>query len=647
MAIRGKVLEGPGHQSGVRRRLRAAAQGEGGARTAWRKKASASLFALAAEGVNLGQLSRRRDVVTGRVERRLTTIFAADVAGYSRLTSMDEEGTHVRLKDYLHTLFNPQIAEHRGRIIKNTGDGMVAEFGSVVDAVRCAIHVQRGMAERNVDVPEENRIDFRIGINVGDVIIDDDDIFGDGVNVAVRLEGIAKPGGIYVSARVQEYAQGQLDIAFEDLGQHQLKNIARPVRVYQVPFGEAPKTIRPALVVPDKPSIAVLPFQNLSCDPEQEYFADGIVDEIITALSRMRWLFVIAYQSSFTYKGRAVDVRQVGRELGVRYVLEGSVRKANKQVRITGQLIDALTGVHIWADRFHGSLADIFDLQDQVTASVIGSIAPKLEQAEIERAKRKPTESLDAYDCYLRGVMRVYSWTDEATEEALQLFQRAIDLDADFAAAYAMAAFCYLQRKSAGTMVDAAEVAAKAVPLAWRAVELGRDDAVALCWAALVLAYVAAEPREGAAFIDRALMLNPNLSMAWYFGGWIRNWLGEPEAAIEHLTHAMRLNPLDPRIVGMYAAMGAAHGLAGRYADALSWVEKALWERPNFVHALRVATITNVLAGRLDEARQLMTRMRTVDPALRISSLRNLLGPYRPEDLERMAEALRKVGVPE
>jgi TolB-like protein len=586
-------------------------------------------------------------VVSGRLERRLTAIVAADVAGYSRLTGLDEEGTHSRLKDHLRTLVDPKITEHRGRIVKNTGDGMLAEFGSVVDAVRCAVDVQRGMAERNVDVSEEKRIDFRIGINVGDVIIDGGDVFGDGVNVAARLEGIAEPGGICVSARVQEYAEGQLDIAFEDLGEHQLKNIERPVRVYRVPLGGVPRAMRPALVLPDKPSIAVLPFQNLSGDPEQEYFADGIVEEIITALSRMRWLFVIARHSSFTYKGRIVDLKQVGRELGVRYVLQGSVRKGVNQVRITGQLIDATTGAHIWADRFDGSLEHIFELQDRVTTSVIGAIAPKLEQAEIERASRKPTESLDAYDCYLRGVARVYSWTSEATEEALQLFCRAIDRDPDFAAAHAMAAFCYLQRKSSGSMADAEQVAAKAVPLARRAVQLGKDDAVALCWAALVLAYVAGEPREGAAFIDRALMLNPNLSMAWYFGGWIRSWLGEPDAAIEHLTRAMRLNPVDPRIIGMYAAMGAAHGIAGRYDEALSWVEKALWQRPDFVPALRVAAVNYAFAGRLNEARQVMTRLRPLDPTLRIANLRDLFGPYRAEDLERTAEALRKIGVPE
>ena len=297
-------------------------------------------------------------MATERLERRLTAILAADVAGYSRLTGADEEGTHVQLQDHLRSLVDPKIAEHRGRVVKNTGDGMLAEFGSVVDAVRCAVDIQRGMAERNADVPEQKRIEFRIGINVGDIIIDRGDIFGDGVNVAARLEGVAEPGGICVSGRVQEDARGKLDVSFEDAGEQQLKNIARPVRVYRVRFagGDTQAAIPQRLALPDKPSIAVLPFQNMSGDPEQDYFADGIVEEIITALSRFRQLFVIARNSSFTYKGRAVDVKQVGRELGVRYVLEGSVRKAGNRVRITGQLVDALTGAHLWADRFDGEL---------------------------------------------------------------------------------------------------------------------------------------------------------------------------------------------------------------------------------------------------------------------------------------------------
>ena len=396
----------------------------------------------------------------GRVERRLAAIMAVDVVGYSRLMGADEEGTLAGLKAIRRELSDPKIAEHRGRIVKTTGDGLLVEFASVVDAMRCAVEVQQGMAGRNADVPDDKRIEFRFGIHQGDIIIDDGDIFGDGVNLAARLEGLAKPGGICVSRVVRDEIRDKLDFAFDDMGEQHLKNIARPMRVFAVNIETrasrppaagtgaiGPMTEPAPLARPDKPSIAVLPFQNLSGDPEQEYFADGMVEEIITALSRIGWLFVIARNSSFTYKGKAVDIKQVGRELGVRYVLEGSVRKAANRARITAQLIDAMNSVHLWANRFEGSLEDIFDLQDQVAASVVGTIAPRLEQAEIVRAKRKPTESLDAYDYYLRGIAALhalFAGSRELVEEALRLFYRAIELDREFATPYGMAAWCYV-----------------------------------------------------------------------------------------------------------------------------------------------------------------------------------------------------------
>ena len=322
--------------------------------------------------------------------RRLAAILAADVAGYSRLIGADEGGTLERIKALRGELLDPKIAERNGRLVKTAGDGFLVEFGSVVDALRCAVDVQREMSGRNTDVPSDNRIEFRIGINVGDIVVEDGDIFGDGVNIAARLEGLAEPGGICVSARVREDATGRLDLVFEDIGEQSLKNITRPVRVFRVVTDK--RTVpTPMLALPDKPSIAVLPFANMSGDPEQEYFADGMVEEIITALSRIRWLFVIARNSSFTYKGQATDVKQVGRELGVRYVLEGSVRKASGRVRITAQLIEAETGAHLWADRFDGEIADVFDLQDQVATAVAGVIEPTLQLAEVQRASRRPT----------------------------------------------------------------------------------------------------------------------------------------------------------------------------------------------------------------------------------------------------------------
>jgi TolB-like protein/class 3 adenylate cyclase len=371
--------------------------------------------------------------------RRLAAILAADVAGYSRLIGADEGGTLQALKAIRAELIDPTIAAHNGRLVKTTGDGLLVEFGSVVDALRCANEVQAGTAERNTAVPNDRRIEFRIGINVGDIVVEDGDIFGDGVNIAARLEGLAEPGGICVSARVQEDAAGKLDLAFEDMGEQALKNITRPVRAYRIATDLAPRTAPevPALPLPDKPSIAVLPFANMSGDPEQEYFADGMVEEIITALSRIRWLFVIARNSSFTYKGQAVDVKQVGRELGVRYVLEGSVRKAAGRVRITAQLIDATTGTHLWADRFDGSLEDVFELQDKVASSVAGVIEPALQAAETARSATRPTTDLTAYDLYLRAYAMVWSAARQIPE-ALRLMEQAIARDPHYGPALAL-----------------------------------------------------------------------------------------------------------------------------------------------------------------------------------------------------------------
>ncbi len=400
--------------------------------------------------------------------------------------------------------------------------------------------------------------------------------------------------------------------------------------------------------LPDKPSIAVLPFQNMSGDPEQEYFADGIVDDIITALSRMRWLFVIARNSSFTYKGRAVDVKEVGCKLGVRYVLEGSVRKAANRVRITGQLIDASTGANLWADRFEGALDDIFDLQDQVTASVMGAIAPQLEQAEIERAKRKPTESLHAYDYYLRGMARYYLRTKEAINEALPLFYKAIELDPDFASAYGMAAWCHGWRKINGWMVDRVREIAETARLARQAAKLGQDDAVALSRGAHALAFVVGDLDAAATFVDRALLLNPNLAGAWYASGWVRVWLGETDMAIDHFARAMRLSPLDPHTIAMQAGTAFAHFLSGRYDEASSWAEKALWEQTNYLTTLLIGAASNALAGRAVEARKATARLRELDPTMCVTNIKNWAPPFRrPEHLARFEDGLRKAGLPE
>jgi adenylate cyclase len=580
-----------------------------------------------------------------RVERRLAAILAADVAGYSRLMGNDEERTLTALKTCRRELIDPKLAEHRGRIVKTTGDGALIEFASAVDAIRCAMEIQRGMAERNAVIPEDRRIEFRIGINVGDVIIDEGDIYGDGVNIAARLESLASPGAICLSENAYTQIKGKLPLDVSDMRPQQLKNIAQPVRVFSVQIQNAP--MHQTLSLPDRPSIAVLPFQNMSGDPEQEYFADGMVEDIITGLSRIKWLFVIARNSSFTYKGRAIDVKQVGRELGVRYVLEGSVRKAGNRVRITGQLIEASTSAHLWADRFDGALEDVFELQDRVTSSVVAAIAPKVEQAEIERSKRKPTNNLDAYDYYLRGVEGIHSQTRESTSDALRLFHKAFELDPGFASAYAMAAFCYSQRKAFGWVTNRSQDIAEAAPLARRALELTRDDALAISRVGLVLAYVVEDFDAGALFIERARVLNPNLSAVWHASGWLKVWTGEPETAIEHLERFVRISPLDPLLQSVRSAIAFAHVFAGRFTEAVPFAEKALADSPNSHQALRATALSCALAGRTEQAQKAIGRLLQVDPTFRVSKLLHLTPLQRPQDIARYQEGMRKAGLPE
>lgn len=416
----------------------------------------------------------------------------------------------------------------------------------------------------------------------------------------------------------------------------------------RIPVGNATvEASNATLALPNRPSIVVLPFSNLSGYPEQEYFADGMVEEIITALSRMRGLFVIARNSSFTYKGRAVDVKQVGRDLGVRYVLAGSVRRAANRVRIAGQLIDASTGMHLWADRFEGAIEDIFDLQDRVTVSVVGAIAPKMEQTEIDRAKHKPTDSLDAYDYLLRGMASLHQGTKETNDEALRLFYKAIELDSEYAAAHGMVAYCYAWRKANGWMVDRERETAIAVKLAIRAAALGKDDAIALCRSGFALARVAGDLDGGVAFIDQALAVNPNLATAWGYSGRVRVYRGEHEIAIEHLAHAMRLSPLDPETYSFQGSTAFAHFFSGRHAEASSWAKRAIRENPNFLPVCGIAAASNAFAGHMKEAKQAMERLRQIDPALRVSNLKDRIALLRSEDMAKFAEGLRKAGLPE
>jgi len=550
-----------------------------------------------------------------RVERRLAAILAADVAGYSRLIEADEEGTLGRLRVLRAETIDPKIAGHRGRIVKTTGDGLLVEFASVVDALRCAAEMQADLAEGNAALSPDRRIEFRIGINMSDIVVEDGDIFGDGVNVAARLEGLAAPGGICVSARVREDTVGKLDLAFEDIGEQALKNIARPVRVYRVgPLPNPPPQAREGRVgvlpLPDKPSIAVLPFANMSGDPEQEYFADGMVEEIITALSRIRWLFVIARNSSFTYKGQAVDVKQVGRELGVRYVLEGSVRKAGGRVRITAQLIDALTGAHLWADRFDGSLEDVFDLQDKVASSVAGVIKPALQAAETARSENRPTNDITAYDLYLRAYAMVLSSTRHSLE-ALRLLEQAIERDPRCGPALAWAAFCCLRLLRDGRSEDPEADRLKGDDFARRALEVAGDDPGILANAALALAYFGEDIGAMVALVDRALALNPNFARGWYISGVLRNWAGQPDIAIEHLEASLRLSPR-ARVGNSLAGIGAAHFLSRRFDEAVPKLLLAIQDSPSFTHPYRVLAACYAHMGRLDEAREIVERLRTI-----------------------------------
>ena len=553
--------------------------------------------------------------------RRLAAILAADVAGYSRLIGADEEGTLNRLRSIRTDVINPKVTEHHGRIVKTTGDGLLVEFTSVIDALRCASEIQTAMAEANVGIAADKRIEFRIGVHQGDIVVEDGDIFGDGVNVAARLETLADPGDICVSARVQEDAAGKLDLTFEDLGEQSLKNIARPVRVYRVRLATAENTPKvmstasgPALTLPDKPSIAVLPFQNMSGDPEQEYFADGMVEEIITALSRIRWLFVIARNSSFTYKGQSTDVKQVGRELGVRYVLEGSVRKAGQRVRITGQLIDATTGTHLWADRFDGSLEDVFELQNKVAVSVAGVIEPRLQEAEITRSSERSTDDLTAYDLYLRAYAMFWSSTRHIPE-ALRLTEQAIERDPRYGPALAWAAYCYVALLHGNRSENREADRRKAVDFARRALQVANDDPGVLANSAYALAYFGEDIRAMMALVDRALALNPSFARGWYISGVIKLWAGQPNVAIEHVEASMRLSPRAP-IGPALGVIGGAHFFARRFDEAVSKLLLAIQEDSSYIQPYRYLAACYAHLGHLDEAREIVARLLAITPVV-------------------------------
>jgi adenylate cyclase len=585
-----------------------------------------------------------------RAERRLAAVLAADVAGYSRLMGSDEKRTLADLKHLRGTLVDPQISAHHGRIVKTTGDGMLVEFASVVDAVECAEKVQHEMAARNREVAAEARIEFRIGIHLGDIIIDDNDIFGDGVNIAARLEGLAEPGGICISDDAQRQIRGKVDFVFADMGQQTLKNIAEPMRTWQIRLGASASTMpatsprpAPSLVLPDKPSIAVLPFQNMSGDPDQEYFADGMVEDIITALSRVKWFFVIARNSSFTYKGRHVDIRQVGRELGVRYVLEGSIRKAGNRVRITGQLIEAATGNHIWADKFEGGLEDIFELQDRITETVVATIEPSLQVAEIRRSSFKPTGSLDAYDLYLRALSQYYVLSRESLDDALLLLNKAIALDSDYAFAKAFAAQIYgLRRGQNWTTVEEIALGAR---LAREALISHRDEPTTIAFAAHALAWLGRDFDTALAAMERAIRLNPNSANIVTRSAWLRTWVLDPDPAISEFSRAIRLSPVDPEIGFSLGGLAYAFLMKDEHETALEYARRSAREMPRWLPAWTAVAVTAIRNDRLQEAQDAARRILQLSPSYTLASRINVF-----RDIwfhEMMADALRKAGLPE
>ena len=590
-----------------------------------------------------------------RVERRLAAVMAADVAGYSRLMGADEEGTLGKLKALRKALVDPKIVEHRGRIVKTTGDGMLVEFASAVDAARCAVEIQRDMAAQNVDVPLDTRIEFRIGIHVGDIIIDDNDIFGDGVNIAARLEGIAEPGGVCISDDAHRQIRGKVDFSYNDMGPQSLKNIIEPMRAWRMQLGNDAISLLPLassavpvqpLALPDKPSIAVLAFQNMSGDAEQEYFADGIAEDIITALSKSRWLFVIARNSSFTYKGHAVDIKQIGRELGVRYVLEGSVRKAGNRLRITGQLIEAATGTHLWAERYDRALEDIFAVQDEITHSIIGAMAPGILAAEIQRSQGKEMAELGQWERLMRAHWYIRRFTREDSSAAIRLLDELLQRQPDNAMALADLAFSLHFAALFGWTDAPATAKARMSETARRAVACDEQDAAAHTSLSIHELFLGQHDNAIRRLL-RAIDLDPNSSFARGYLGTAYAFGGECDPAIENLQEAMRLSPRDFLMVVWFTVSAWAYLSAGKLEQASDCAKRAIDCNPAFPDAHGTFAAASAHLGHIDDAHAGLDEFVRLLPGLTVGDER-LIRPFRrPTDRERFLDGLRKAGLPE
>ncbi len=588
---------------------------------------------------------------TSRLPRKLAAILYADVAGYSRLTGEDEDATHRRLSEYLD-LISATVEDHRGHVMHYAGDAVLAMFDAVVNAVSCATKIQDKLRERNQELPNGRKVHFRIGVNSGDVIEDRGDIYGDGVNVAARLESLADPGGICISESVRTAVGKKLDLAYEFMGEQMVKNIEEPVRAYRVVVEEEEElkvtsTETPMLELPDKPSIAVLPFTNMSGDPEQEFFADGMAEEIITALSRYRWFFVIARNSTFTYKGRAVDVKQVAKELGVRYVLEGSVRRGGDRIRVTGQLIDAETGNHIWAERFDRNLADIFAVQDEITEQIVSAIEPELGAAERERARRKPPENLDAWDRFQRGLWHVHHMNKHDHSEAIRLMQEVVAIDPGFSPAYAYLAFLHYIAALHGFEEDNAKTLAEGRAIGDKAVTLDRNDSVAHFALARILT-MQGDTSAAIAESKAAIGLNPNCSHSHHSLGWALYWgNADAETALVHFDTALRLNPRDPLRWITLMMKGSSLRLLKRYDEAIEWGRAACqYSEANFLPPLHLAA-TCGQAGRIDEARAATIKALELRPELTITFMRERYATLHPAMGKPFFDGLRKAGLSE
>jgi len=582
------------------------------------------------------------------LSRRLAAVLCADVAGYSALVGADESGTIAALKGHQSAVLQ-LLQRHGGRVVDLAGDGIVAEFSSTVSAVEAAVAMQALMAERNAEVPVNKRLVFRVGVNQGDVVHDDSHIYGDGINVAARLQQIGEPGGVYISGKVFEEVRDRMKTGFRDLGERELKNIARPVRVFEVVTGTGRSTRSPEFgpVTPRRPTVAVLPFDNMGGDSEQEYFADGVVEDIITALSRFRDFAVVARNSSFVYKGRAVDVRQVGRELGVRYVLEGSVRKARDRLRITAQLVDAMTGAHLWADKFDGKLDDVFEFQDQITLKVASVAEPTIRWAEIERSRRERPDSVEAYDLYLRALPMHLSQTRDANAEAIGLLLRAIELEPNNPTFLVYAGNAMLHRATMGWPAIGADDTAHGIELVERALANARDDAVALSLSSMMLIHNLRDYDRGLLLTQRAVEANPNNLTVMIFAGITHLHIGNVDDAIAFSEHAIRLSPSLDGAHWPLTAISHAQMIKQNYEEALVWAKRSISANPSFVCTYWMLVAANAHLGRLDEAKRHLATLKRLSPGVTIAQVWAAQPQKDASRTQAILDGLRLAGVAE